>query len=237
MYSSASFFRPAVATALAFCLSWANCIDAQAGESVGAASVEQGKIDRAYDRLIEHERARKNPENLAERLASGIAALGIGLYGYYNDDRGVLTKVVYSATQTAGVVLVSNAILDSNQPSLLLLTDRYLHHRQQMDLTKFKRGIVLIEEKRALGEAKQLAYTSAILCGIYAYDGYRAKGSEEGLRNVFYFLSFNFALISAANFYRLFSQESVRDTGSAHGSGGVHVHLAVLPTPTLTLTF
>src|SRR5688572_23415668 len=73
--------------------------------------------DAEYERLIQEETERTSDAAVTERMASGLAAIGIGLYGYYNDDRGVLTKVVYSSTQTAGVLLVSDAIALASQPS------------------------------------------------------------------------------------------------------------------------
>ena len=224
MYSRAFFFSLAAYAALV------------SGPAQGQGQMSQAEIERRYDQMIAEEAKRTSSENYTSRLGSGIAALCIGLYGYYNDDRGILTRVVYSATQTAGVVMISSSILDANQPSMLLLTDKFLNRRQQMDLGRFKRGTVMIERRRTIGEYKQMAYTSAILSGIYAYNGYREQVDEYvGLKNALYFLSFNFALISGANFYRLATSEFSTHADERHY--GVHGYLAILPTPTYTLYF
>lgn len=198
-----------------------------------SATMSKDEINRRYDKLLEDEEFRTSNENFTERLASGLAALAIGLYGYYNDDRGLLTRVVYSATKTAGIVMVSSAMHDAAQPSLLLLTDSYLHRRGALDLARFKRTIVSIERKRQIGEYRRLAYSSAILALLYAYDGYRERESEIGLKNAFYFLSFNFAMISGANFYRLMAQDLPTESASQRWS----THIAVLPYPTISIYF
>ena len=178
-----------------FLMLW-TCSSYCADESEVPADVE----DR-YQKILTDEEAPKQREAVVENVAAGGAALCIGLYGYYNDNRGLMTRLIYSATQTAGVLMVSDAILSANNPSFMAMTDAYLARGKTLDIDKFKFAVVNLTRKQKLAQYKQLAYSGGILSGIYFYNAYRE--SEPSLRNVFYFLGANFFLVSAANFYRL----------------------------------
>ncbi len=159
-------------------------------------------LEQKYQDILKQEREQMRKGDFVEDLASGLAALTIGLYGYYNDNRGISSKLIYSATQTAGVLMISQTIRKADQPSLLLQVDKNLRKRESMDLETYKKMVVRIDERLSRSQQKQLAYTSLILGSIYGYNAYREK-QIPGLRNVFGFLSANFLVVSGVNFFKL----------------------------------
>jgi len=187
-----------------------------------------------YKDILKKEQRNDRQVSLIEDVAAGVAALLIGLYGYYNDDRGVLTKIAYSATQTAGVLLISKSVLEANKPSLLLLTDKHLRRKGELEYRNYQRGVVRITNRMKIAEYKQLAYTSGILSLIYGYNGYREE-EIKGLKNVFYFLSFNFLLVSVSNTYKVFSSDPALDAPLRKSKN--KLSLSILPFPTVTYTF
>jgi len=191
-------------------------------------------FEKKYENILDKERKDDKQVSLVEDVAAGVAALLIGLYGYYNDDRGTLTKIAYSATQTAGVVLISKSIYESNKPSLLLLTDKHLKQKGDLAYRNYQRGVVRITHRMKMAEHKQLAYTSGILSLIYGFNGYQEK-NIKGLRNVFFFLSFNFLLVSTSNFYKMYTAES--NIYAYQPSPNTRLTLSILPFPTLTYNF
>ena len=194
-------------------------------------------VEQRYSEILRRERMNMRSQDLTERMVSGSAALVIGFYGYFFDERGILGRAVYSATQTAGIVMISNAVRDANSSSLILTTDSWLKRQRNLDLPTFKRSVVEHEEKQTLATTKQLAYTSAILAALYGFNGYRERDSSLGLQNVFYFLSFNFSLISAANFYRLATFEPLVGTSRETSWLSESVEVALFPHPSVTLYF
>lgn len=161
-------------------------------------------LEERYQEILLEEREQLRRGEFVEDLVSGLAALTIGTYGYYNDNKGLTTKLIYSGTQTAGVILISNSIRRLDRPSLLLSLDRSIRKRENMDLERFKKLVVRIDERVARSDQKQLAYTSLLLASIYGYNAYR-ETKIIGLRNVFGFLSFNFFIVSGVNFFRLWN--------------------------------
>lgn len=79
--------------------------------------------------IFYEERARQSNEVYVENMAAGVTATLISFYGYYFDNRGVLAKVAYGLTQTAGVVVISDAVYARSKPSFLLLADRHLQQQ------------------------------------------------------------------------------------------------------------
>ncbi len=159
-------------------------------------------LEKRYQEILEEEREQLRKGEFIEDLASGLAALTIGLYGYYNDNRGISSKLIYSATQTAGVLFISQTIRRADQPSLLLSLDRSLRRHDTIDLESYKRLVVRVDDKLTRSNQKQLAYTSLILGSIYGYNAFREK-DIAALRSVFGFLSFNFFVVSGVNFFKL----------------------------------
>lgn len=190
-------------------------------------------MESEYRLLMKKEFEARDINALSERLIGGSVALAIGTYGYFFDERGLTGKAVYSATQTAGVLMISNAIFDANRPSLALSMNRYLQQNGEINMEGFRRLFVETEGKGRIAENKQLAYTSAILAGLYGYNGYRAKTDSFGLKNTLYFLSFNFTVISAVSFYRFLAPTEVNLVDAELDQW----QFALLPTPTVSYVF
>ena len=196
-----------------------------AGGSAQAATREA--IDLAYKRMIDAEKRRVGRAGVIERIASGAAAFSIGIYGFLTDHRGNLTKVVYSATQTAGVFMISDALTDGSTASQLLTLDRESADGTGLTRAELKRTLVTVEHQRVLAEYRELAITSLVLGGIYGYSGYRERRNEGPLANGYFFLAFTSGLVSVANSYKFAVAESRADAMS----------FRVLPLPSLTYRF
>ena len=164
-------------------------------------SKTKSKINREYGKIIKSERRKSNRASAVEGIMSGVAAVVIGVYGYYNDDRGLLTKVLYSATQTAGVIVASTYLFDLYAPRTVLSLDEYLLKNGDITYSTYKNLLVSVEKQRRSAEVTQMAYSSGVLSLLYGYNGFREN--NKGLSNVFYFLSFNFALISTVSFVQM----------------------------------
>jgi hypothetical protein len=158
-----------------------------------------------YRDILSRERRLTHRTYAIEGLISGIAATIIGTYGLYNDDRGILARVLYSATQTAGTITASHYVFLMQAPSLILETDALLRSKSELSYEEYQRLLVWTERQRARAAAAQLGYSSLVLAGLNGYNGYIEK--NVGLRNVFYFLSFNFALVSLFSFVQQPSSE------------------------------
>lgn len=170
----------------------------------------RNKVDLAYEAILENERKGHSDVDYIQGISAGLAALTIGTYGYYNEDKGTLVKLIYGGTQTAGVLIISNSILGYNRPSLVLSNDFYFRNSNEMSFEKYKNQVVRSSLRMKKAELKQTSYTSLILGSIYLYNG--SQEDTKALRNFFYFLGGNFILISGASFYRLFSNSSSNTT-------------------------
>jgi hypothetical protein len=163
-------------------------------------------IASPYDDMIENEKSSFETETFSEGMASGIAALSIGFYGYYYDDRGVALRVAYAATQTIGVLLIGDAIYKANRPSRILITDKHLRLIEKGHGTVEQLRIDLAEAHRQdlTAKRKKLAYSSAILSALYLINARNEDSENSTIRNVYYFFSFNAALVSVSNFYDIY---------------------------------
>lgn len=184
-----------------------------------------------YDRAVAAERASHSGEGSFEDIASGAAAVVIGIYGYYNTSPNPVIKMLYAATQTAGVLTFGQGIRNRNAPSLMLEMDELL--RQASDgrsirADDLRTRLVAFKAKSDAADARTLAYTSSILAALYFYNGFREMGPDKTLRNVYYFLGFNFAVGGGVGFYRAYYQ------GDWNGGG---LSLRILPLPTVAYSF
>lgn len=188
-------------------------------------------LDQLYQKMIQEEYQKRNTESLNEQLASGAAAVIIGLYGYYNTSPDPLVKFLFAATQTAGVLTIGYAIKEKNNPRLNLELDRLIGDASDQEVYVEKSRIrqLLLEHKlkSEKAETKTTAYTSLVLASLYAYNALQERSSDKTLRNVYYFLSFNFAVAAGLSFYRILSDRS------GHSS----VVLSLSPYPTWTYVF
>ncbi len=160
---------------------------------------DPGSLERRYMAIVEKEQRGLRRAEWVEDLASGTAALVIGFYGYYNDQRGLATKLAYGATQTAGVLMLSSTFGRLNKPNLLLHMDQELTAGQPLDRETYQKWVVDTDEQTHRTEQRQIAYTALILGGIYGYNAIR-EHQVLALRNVFAFLSVNFLVVSSVNF-------------------------------------
>jgi hypothetical protein len=140
-------------------------------------------------------------------------------------------KLAYGATQTAGILMISDTVFKANQPSLLLTTDSYIKQRGSISQGSYERSVVTVMQRKSLAELKQLAYSASILSAIYGYNGYRED--TKAVKNVFFFLAGNFLLVSAMSFYDL----ATSDEPSLSGNGPTSFKIALLPYPAVSWHF
>ncbi len=183
-----------------------------------------------YRKIVKEERNIGTKKNITENLAAGIAATLIGFYGYYFDNRGLLAKVAYSATQTLGVVTISDSIYNYEKPSFLLLADKHLRKNGVIKKSEYIKGVVNINKNEQKANLKKAAITGGILSGIYAYNGHREQ-EVKNLKNVFFFLSFNFAIISGISTIKLLSWRDEYKISDSSFS------LKLFPNPVVTYVF
>jgi hypothetical protein len=195
-----------------------------AGESKDKKSGEREvsqEVEREYLRIIRRERSNSNRTRALEGLIAGVAATVIGTYGIYNDDRGIVSRVIYSATQTAGIISASRYYLIMNTPVAILELDEILKEQPALSLDNFKDLMVTVDRKRRISESTAVGYASLILAGIHGYNGYNEK--NVGLRNVYYFMSLSFALTSGFSIYNSFRLENLEFAGLGLGFSRSHL--------------
>jgi hypothetical protein len=185
-------------------------------------------VNKEYRKMLREERQKQTQTRNAEKIASGIVAVGIGVYGYYFDQQNTGRQLAYSATQTAGILMISNSLLEAETPSLLLRMDSQMRNGNDLSYEAYKKTLVTVERLKSHAGFKQVAYSSGILSVLYAFNSYQERKTNLTLRNVFAFLSLNFAVISGASFYQL-SSFNMTSTES--------VSFGLLPTPYLAVNF
>ena len=196
---------------------------------------ENADLDESrYYSILRSEREGTSTQVIYEDIAAGAAALTIGLYGYYNDRRGSIVKIAYTATQTAGIYMISDAILRSTRPSLLLLSDRHLRNGGVLAYDNYKKGVVAIMRRIKNAETKRTAYTTGILSLTNGYAAYRER-KQKALKNVFTFLSANFFFISTISFYQLYINDY--DDPAAPNDSQPRLQGSLLPYPSVTYNF
>jgi hypothetical protein len=161
-----------------------------------------------YQTMIEQEQHAHETQHFSEELAGGIAALSIGLYGYYFDDRGVALRAVYAAAQTIGVLQIGESIYNANKPSIPLTTEEQLQQleNKQGSTADLREALGRAYRQDRLASSKKLAYASAILAVLYSINGQHEKARNATIANVYRFLAFNAALVSGANFYKSYGE-------------------------------
>jgi hypothetical protein len=171
---------------------------------------EESKVSREYKEFIALEKKNSDAEHSQEMIASGAAAILIGLYGYYNTNPNPVVKLIYAATQTAGVLTLSGAIRDQNTKKLSLELDKLIEdsNGRPIDPLRIKYSLIKHKQTSKHAENKTLAYSSSILSGLYLYNGMRERGEDKTLRNIYIFLSINFAIGGGVGFYRVYNDSS-----------------------------
>lgn len=195
-----------------------------------AASPSDPADLQRYDDVVAEERKAVARERSNDVLASGAAAIVLGLYGYYNTAPNPVIKLLYAATQTAGVITIGQALKERNTPHLALDIDDVLRGSrdgQTIEVAELKARIGKFKRQSSEAEVRTLAYTSTILSGLYFYNGFRERGADQTLRNVYYFLGFNFAIAGSIGFYRMsYPEREIQN-----------LSVAVFPLPTVTYQF
>lgn len=189
------------------------------------------KTETEYQLLIREERGLADNEHTMETIASGAAAIVIGLYGYYNTDPNPIVKLLYAATQTAGVLTIGQAMQSRNSPRLILEVDEFMKKAEPLNMRPEELKKILVEHKRKSARASNqtLAYSSSILSGLYLYNSLRETSEDKTLRNIYLFLSFNFALGGGVGFYRTY-HDSNDDVAS-------QLSVSIAPVPTVRYVF
>jgi hypothetical protein len=185
-------------------------------------------VNKEYRKMLREERQKQTQTRNAEKIASGIVAVGIGVYGYYFDQQNTGRQLAYSATQTAGILMISNSLLEAETPSLLLRMDSQMRNGNDLSYKDYKKTLVTVERLKSHAGFKQVAYSSGILSVLYAFNSYQERKTNLTLRNVFAFLSLNFAVISGASFYQL---------SSFNMTSNESVSFGLLPTPYVAVSF
>lgn len=96
--------------------------------------------------------------------------------------------------------------------------------------------VVRNDDDYKIADHKKNAYAGSILAAIYLFNASREK-EVKALSNVFYFLGFNFILISTASFYKAYSYDRTEVGVGASRTPPLKVHASLLPLPRITLSF
>lgn len=182
----------------------------------------------AYDNMIEDERMVYTTSHFAEEIASGVAALTIGLYGYYYDDRGIALRLAYAGTQTIGVLLIGDAIYQNNRISLLLKTNEHLIKidQGQSSTGALRKDLAKATSQNKLALSKKIAYSSTILSAIYLLNSESESDGNQSIKNIYRFFAFNAALVSIASFYEIYGPSSNISLEPSVFNNSVHYSLA-----------
>ena len=187
-----------------------------------------------YQEILLKEKRTKDSDSIIEKEISGAITFLVGTYGLYATQSTVLTRFIYATAQSAGITLASSAYYDLNSPSLFLSIDQILHRSRGLDEQAFQRLIVENDRQKAATSNRIFAYTATSLMLLNGYNGYREQeNNSKTLSNIFYFLSFNFALIATFNYYKIFSGDDKNATTTKESS----IELTVIPNPGIIYRF
>lgn len=175
---------------------------------------EVAMANAAYDELIRAEQEARSQEKAFEQIVGGSAATAIGLYGYYNDDRGVMVKLSYGAIQTSGIVVLCRAIFALNDSSLLLAVNSEIEKGPNVSSDRLRAAIANVQRQRQASTDLTLGTSASILGTMYLYNGYRSNSDETQLKNIFYFLGANMYLVAGVTWYRILMRQSQKETTS-----------------------
>jgi hypothetical protein len=195
-------------------------VPAGLGTEVPEAKVERrsGRLSfysTAYDAVIRKERRQLNRRSNLEMVVGGSLAFALGTYGYYSDPRlKTAGKLIYSVTQSGGILALSNGIVGLNASSPLIALDDAFTESRRLSYEEYKRIVVISTRASELAEIKKTSISAGLLGLLYGYNAYLERKSNPVLRNTFGFLAFNFMLFSGASFYRWATFEDFSDSFS-----------------------
>ncbi len=180
-----------------------------------SSSVKSKKMDlwtSSYEKALQDERRLYNKRSNLEKIVGGTLAFALGTYGYYNDsNRRIAGKLIYSATQSGGILALSSGIVGLSSTSTVIAVDEAFQKKGDLAYEDYKRIVVQSSMASELAEIQKTAISTGLLAALYSYNGFKERNGNQILRNTFGFLAFNFTLFSGVSFYRWITFE----TGSA----------------------
>lgn len=172
---------------------------------------QAASLDSLYMGLLEERKQRKNTSHILEQLFGGLAAFALGTYGSRSAGDSQELSLVYSATQSAGVIVAGNAIKNYYSPDIILEMEDFskqnFSDEKQRDLN-YKKLVVVNDVNKKRASYRYLAYTSGLLGLIYATNAMELRRSNEDISNIYAFLGFNALLVSTVSFYELSALDS-----------------------------
>ena len=204
---------------------------ASMGQDVKNPQMGRYSISRSYNQILSEKKRSYEPEGTFKAVASGVAAIFVGSYGFYNDNSSILASFTYTGIQSLGIVLTTNAVYEANISDPFLHLDRKFRKNGQITYTQYKASMTRINEDRAYKSLMRDTALTGLLATSYAYDGLRSYNQSKAVRDVYTFLTINFTLAFLANSYKLLtwrkSPQLVADS----------VSIDVFPLPKLTYNF
>jgi hypothetical protein len=190
---------------------------------------------KSYEKILDRERKIYRHERVIEDAAGGIAALAIGIYGYFNDNHGAVAKVIYGASEGVGVYMIGNSLGRLATGSMLLgIDDAWRSNGGDLSYDEYRNQVGKFEAQSAHTENRLGAAQSGALAVLYFYNGYRER-TYRGISNIFYVLGFNFALLSTTNLYKV---AIAPDSLVWHGrNSSYRVAVQTFPLPSLSIDF
>jgi hypothetical protein len=156
-----------------------------------------------YNDVLKIERRSQNRRSNLEKIVGGSLAFLLGTYGYYYDSQQKIGgKLIYSATQSGGILAISSGIIGLNAVSPLIAIDDAFQNHGELTYNQYKHIVVRSRNSETLGEIQKTAISTGLLAVLYSYNGYQERKGNTVLRNTFAFLAFNFTLFSSVSFYR-----------------------------------
>lgn len=174
--------------------------------NAGSDSKKSSKTDlwtRPYEKALQDERRQYNKRTNLEKMVGGALAFALGTYGYYNDEnRQIAGKLIYSATQSGGILALSSGIVGFSASSPVIAIDDAFQKKGELSYEDYKRIVVQSSRASELAEIQKTAISTGLLAVLYSYNGFKERNESQILRNTFGFLAFNFTLFSGVSFYR-----------------------------------
>jgi hypothetical protein len=166
-----------------------------------------------YNEALRIERRAFNQRSSLEKIVGGTLAFALGTYGYYNDDnQQIAGKLIYSATQSGGILALSDGIIGLSSSSTVIALDNAFQKKGELTYSDYKRIVVQSRQASELGEIRKTAISTGLLAILYGYNTYKEGSGNQVLRNTFGFLAFNFTLFSGVSFYRWINFEEIAPT-------------------------
>jgi hypothetical protein len=161
---------------------------------------------RPYEQAIRSERKTYNNRTHVERIVGGGLAFALGTYGYYNDkNRQIAGKLIYSATQSGGILAISNGIVGLSTTSPILALDEEFQHQGRLTYPEYRKIVVESSRSSELAGIQRTAISAGLLAALYSYNSYLERRGNVVLRNTFGFMAFNFTMFSSVSFYRWYT--------------------------------